>query len=626
MTSVAVTRRAGPQLYRGFRNYALAVVAVGLALLLRYLLSGLLGPNLPYFTFELAVIVMAWAGGLGPSLLAVVLGALASDYFFVAPLHTFIWHDSVSWVGLGSFLTLGVGIVALAEAHRRVLRRSEKMQHELRHTQLLFEKFMNNNPAVAYMKDETGRLVYLNETAQRVLRVHGELNRNDKRAPELVRAFRENDEKVLMGNCAMQFLETTSQEDGEQHWLSLKFPLVESNRRFVAGTCIDVTQLIRTQEALLSSESRLRLAQLAAQAATFDWDIAQNKLYWPDEYYTLFGLDRSVEPTFENWLKHLHPDDREAVESAVSQAFASDQNEIQVDFRTFGSDGKQRWMTVRSRIYRQENGKPIRLIGVALDVTDRKQAEQVLVRTEKLASAGRMAASIAHEINNPLEAVMNLLFLAKGEKSPEGARPYLDIADAELKRVAHIARRTLGFYHESSAPGRFRPSHVVDNVLDLLFRQLQRKGITVEKQSYADPEIFAVEGELRQVISNLVVNSADAVHQQGTIKLRVNKSRNWRNPAQAGVRITIADNGAGIAAEDLPHIFEPFFTTKKASGTGLGLWVSRQIVEKHGGTIRVRSGVRPPNTWTAFSIFLPFAPAALSAAPRESAAATAPAA
>jgi PAS domain S-box-containing protein len=612
MTSNAAIRRVGPQYFAPLEKYATALLAVLLALLVRHLMHGFLGPNLPYFSFYLAVIVSAWAGGLGPSLLTLVLGAFVADFFFVPPLYSVLQHGSAEWFGIGAFITSGGGVVALAEAHRRALRRTERMHRELRRTQMLFEKFMDNTPAVAYMKDEDGQVTYMNATARRVAGAPGR-RKIAGDSSELTQAFRQNDEKVLSGDSAMQFLETTEHEDGEHHWLSLKFPLAESGKRFVAGTSIEITQLIRTQQALLSSESRLRLAQLAARAATFDWDIAQNKMYWPEEYYTVFGLDRSVEPNFENWIKHLHLDDREAMQAAVERAFESGQSELQVDFRTFGSDGRQRWMNARSRIYRNEKGKPIRMIGVALDVTDRKQAEEALIRTEKLASAGRMAASIAHEINNPLEAVMNLLFLAKSEDSKEGVRPYLELADAELKRVAHIARRTLGFYRESSAPSRFRPGDVLNNVLDLLFRKLQKKGITVEKQCYADPELYALEGELRQVISNLIVNSAEAVPQHGKIKIRINKGRNWRNLGQAGVRITIADNGAGISAEDLPHIFEPFFTTKKGSGTGLGLWVSRQIVEKHNGFIHVRSRGRVPNTWTAFSIFLPLAPVAAAA-------------
>jgi PAS domain S-box-containing protein len=226
-------------------------------------------------------------------------------------------------------------------------------------------------------------------------------------------------------------------------------------------------------------------------------------------------------------------------------------------------------------------------------------AQGALIRSEKLASVGRMAATIAHEINNPLAAVMNTLYLARGSGGlSEQARQYLDICDAELRRVSHITRQALGFYRESTAPAMTSIGLILDSVLDLLGRKISDKRVTVERQYDKQLQIKAVAGELRQVFSNLVSNSLDAVADGGTIKLRVS-SRNGT------IRVTVADNGDGISAAILPHIFEPFFTTKDAVGTGLGLWVSKQIVEKHGGSIRLHSSTSGQRRGTAFSIVLP---------------------
>jgi PAS domain S-box-containing protein len=241
------------------------------------------------------------------------------------------------------------------------------------------------------------------------------------------------------------------------------------------------------------------------------------------------------------------------------------------------------------------------------DITLRKQSEEALVKSEKLASAGRLAATIAHEINNPLAAVTNLLFLAKNQFSlPDNVRHYLDTADLELSRVAHITKQTLGFYREEGAPTKFRPAEILDSVVELLKRKIQEKHVEVEKSYRSDAEVFGAAGEIRQVFSNLVSNSVEAVGKGGKVTLRVGRSRHWQAWQPLGVRVTIADTGHGISPENLAHIFEPFFTTKKDAGTGLGLWVSKQIIERHGGCIGVRSSTHNSRRGTVFSIFLPF--------------------
>jgi len=263
----------------------------------------------------------------------------------------------------------------------------------------------------------------------------------------------------------------------------------------------------------------------------------------------------------------------------------------------------------------EDSAAPIRdhsdnVVGVVLvfhDVTEKRRAEAALVRSEKLASVGRMAASIAHEINNPLEAVMSLLFLASENKElPEKVRQYLEMADGELKRVAHITRQSLGFYRESNAPALTSVNAVLDSAVDLLKSKITAKLAVIEKQWDGDLEVTAVPGELRQVFSNLLANSLDAIDEKGTIKLRVSSGGAFNN-GQRCVRITVADNGKGISASSRSHLFEPLYTTKGTVGTGLGLWVSKQIVDKHGGTIRMHSRTDGARRGTAFSVVLPVA-------------------
>ncbi|ADW69576.1 PAS domain-containing sensor histidine kinase [Granulicella tundricola] len=233
-----------------------------------------------------------------------------------------------------------------------------------------------------------------------------------------------------------------------------------------------------------------------------------------------------------------------------------------------------------------------------------KNAEAALIGSEKLAFAGRMAAVLAHEINNPLDAAMNLLFLAQttGE-TPSAIRQYLETADGELKRVAHITRQTLGFYRESSEATTFLVVTLLNSVIDLLQAKRVSTQVIVEKQCDDLLQITAVFGELRQVISNLMLNSLDALGEGGRVTLRASTSRDPLN-GSARIRITLADSGQGIDAAVLPRIFEPFFTTKGSIGNGLGLWVCKQIIEKHSGTIKVRSRTDDRHG-TTFSLVLP---------------------
>lgn len=235
----------------------------------------------------------------------------------------------------------------------------------------------------------------------------------------------------------------------------------------------------------------------------------------------------------------------------------------------------------------------------------RDKAEEALIGSEKLASAGRMAAVLAHEINNPLAAVMNLLFLveAAGGLAP-AARRYLEMADGELKRIAHITRQALGFYREPSTPTTFQAASLLDSVLDLLQAKIRSKGATVHAQSDERLQMTACRGELRQAFSNLLLNSLEAVGDHGKVSMRISSVSDARS-GEAAVRMTVADNGHGISGSALPRIFEPFFTTKGLIGNGLGLWVTVQIVEKHGGRVQVRSRTEGPRRGTSISVILP---------------------
>jgi len=242
---------------------------------------------------------------------------------------------------------------------------------------------------------------------------------------------------------------------------------------------------------------------------------------------------------------------------------------------------------------------------IGTDNTARKQAEEALLRSEMLASAGRMAASIAHEVNNPLEAVMNTLYLVRTTADlPEQAREYLDIADGELMRVAHIARQTLGFYREFTEATSNSVSALIASVVDLLQAKIKSTGVTIVQRCDSELQVMGVAGELRQVLANLLANSLDAIGQDARIVLRASASVD-PNDGRQRIRITVADCGHGMVAATTKHIFEPFFTTKGSVGTGLGLWVCKQLIEKNGGSIQVRSNMDGERGGTTFSVVLP---------------------
>jgi signal transduction histidine kinase len=257
-------------------------------------------------------------------------------------------------------------------------------------------------------------------------------------------------------------------------------------------------------------------------------------------------------------------------------------------------------------IMRSESGEPTGVVGVALDITDQKRAEALLRNTERMAAMGRLAATIAHEINNPLESVTNVFYLLSRHPSLDNAaRAYVAIAEEELNRISHIVKQTLGFYRETERPVPVKLADVIDSVFELYEHRGDKSGIQLSRKYDVDATVQGYPGELRQIFSNLVVNALEAVGEDGRVIIHVFRSRDWHNGGREGVRIAVADNGPGIAPGNRGHLFEPFFTTKGERGTGLGLWVTLGMVQKHKGTIRVRSSTNQRHHGTVFSVFLP---------------------
>jgi len=249
------------------------------------------------------------------------------------------------------------------------------------------------------------------------------------------------------------------------------------------------------------------------------------------------------------------------------------------------------WTWIASAYPIHTTPNQVRWVGlIVMDASDRKRSEEALRKTEKLAATGRLAASIAHEINNPLEAITNLLYLLSNHAElQEPAISYVNMAEHEVRRISEITQQTLRFYRQSTLPARANLAELLDSVLSLHQGRLRNLGIAVQKRYDSNTNLYCFAGELRQVFANLIGNAIDAMPAGGRLVLRARRSQDWTSPSRLGVRFQVADTGSGMTPEVQKHIFEPFFTTKEVTGTGLGLWVTSEIVAKHKGSIRVRS-------------------------------------
>jgi PAS domain S-box-containing protein len=267
--------------------------------------------------------------------------------------------------------------------------------------------------------------------------------------------------------------------------------------------------------------------------------------------------------------------------------------------------GREITVACRKVVKKDKAGAPGVILETIRDITANLRAEEVLRNAEKMAAMGRVAGIIAHEINNPLEAILNIFHLLRNHASlDDEAMEYTRMAEQELLRVAHIVKHTLSFYRESQQPVTVSISEVLDNVLELQSRNMQLQGIALERCYVADATVHGLPGELRQVFMNLIVNAIQAMPRGGRLRIGVRKHTDFKTSAPC-VSVFISDTGLGIQPEHAKELFEPFFTTKSTKGTGLGLWISKGIIQKYDGTIRFRSIGQPGSCTTCFRVVMP---------------------
>lgn len=409
-------------------------------------------------------------------------------------------------------------------------------------------------------------------------------------------------EAAERGSCT-PYQKEYIRKDGARVPILCGYALLEGSEDEYIGFVLDLSEQKRAERELREREEHFRV--LAESLPEFVWTRDADGEYI---YCNQRLLDYVGQPT--EWLRThafdaVHPDDRAGTYERWKRSMETGEVYLN-EYRLRRHDGAYRHFLARAVPVRDEAGRVRRWLGSTTDVHDQKLAEQALRRTEKLNTAAKLAASMAHEINNPLAGVTNSLYLALQDPSlnPE-TKGYLQTAEQELRRVAHITTQTLRFHKQSNSPTRVDVCDIVDSVLSLFRQRLANKSIHTKAECGRGAFATCFAEEIRQVVANLVSNALDATPIGGTLHLRVRTSRSWTKQRATGVKIVVADTGHGIPPPLLDRIFEPFISTKDETGIGLGLWVSDGIVRKHGGAIRVRSRAKTQPSGTVFTVFIP---------------------
>ena len=387
------------------------------------------------------------------------------------------------------------------------------------------------------------------------------------------------------------------------------------------GTSTDISNEFGVRRELEQSQARLQKAldasqRLAAIVESSDDAIIGKDLNgivtsWNSCAERMFGY--TAEEMIGQSIRRVIPQDVFADEDRIMAAVARGERTEHFETLRKRRDGECIEVSLTLSPVFDENGEIAGVASITRDISQQKKVERALHTTERLATVGRMAATIAHEINNPLEAVTNLVFLAQSCMSDDKGKMFLQQAQQELARVALLTKQTLGFYRETKGARELTLGELVTPLVSVFSARARNKQISIETQIRRDPKVQGIPGEIRQLFANLLNNSIDAAPNRGRIVIRISSARERTGAERDGVRLTVCDNGPGIASELRKKLFEPFFTTKKEVGTGLGLWVSTNVVRKHEGTIRVRSSMKTGKSWTAFSVFLPLSSASLAA-------------
>lgn len=433
--------------------------------------------------------------------------------------------------------------------------------------------------------------------------------------PEIWSAIGPQIEAVMSDGCASwhedQLLPIFRNGRMEDVYWTYGYSAVRDSTGQIRGTlvvCTETTGRVmaeqeerkQAREMLRGNEQQLQtiMNALPALVAYIDADLRYIRVN--DTYESWFGVCKEdlTGLRVSDFLGDAWPD----FEPRYQSALEGNHQDFETTLRTLQG---MRTVSVRHVPLRDAEGLTRTIVAQAYDVTELRRTETALRQSEKLAAVGKLASTIAHEINNPLEAVTNLLYLAKTSDSLPEIRSYLETGERELGRAAAIASQTLRFHRQSTKRLEVQGSDLLDETLNLYTSRILNAAILVVRRYREARPLLCFEGEIRQVLINLVGNALDAMLNGGRIFLR-SREMTELHTGSRGVRLTVADTGYGISEETREKLFGAFFTTKGAGGTGLGLWISKEIIDRHHGSIRLRSSEKNGRSGTVFALFLPY--------------------
>ena len=423
--------------------------------------------------------------------------------------------------------------------------------------------------------------------------------------PEYRETFRQAIEATLQTGGNFRFQGRICLPDKTLRWIEVNGQLqsqLDQSSRQILGTIRDITQVKNSDQAL--QDSSKHLGELAAIVDSSDDVILSKDLYgtitsWNPAAVRVF--EYSAEEMIGASILKIIPEYLQSDEKIIIDNIRAGRRVEHFETIRLTKSGKLLDVSLTVSPVRDEHGKVIGASKILRDITGRKQLEKSLLQAEKIAATGRMAATIAHEINNPLEAIVNLHYLLRPMITDPKGINYLNTIESELSRVSHIAKQTLGYYRENAIATSTSLSELVLHAITIYEPRCTAAGIGIRRFLDSSRKVMLRRGEMMQVISNLISNSIYAMSAGGVLSISV---QDVESP-QDGVVLAIQDDGAGIAAHNLPHVFEAFFTTRSTVGTGIGLFVAKQLVEGCSGQIEIESNTNPENHGTTVRVFLP---------------------
>jgi PAS domain S-box-containing protein len=584
-------------------RYAIAVSAVGAATVFGLWLR----PHsyaTPFLFFYPAVILAAWVGGLRPGLLATLLASLSANRYFLFPYGQFNL-DAPNLLRTIFFGLTFASICWLAEMARSQLRESQRQ----------FRLLADSIPQLAWIANAEGWVFWFNRrwyeytgTTPAQMEGWGWQTVHD---PAVLPAVLERWRASIKTGEPFDMVFPLRGADGRfRPFLTRVMPVKGRDDKVAQwfGTNTDISAQKQAEEALQRQLSITQTITTSAADALFMLDARGRVTFLNPAAEAIFGF--TAEELLGSVLHDaIHYKRTDGSPYPMSECPFGQVYGERITLRLhedvfFRKDGAPVYVAC-SHAPLVEGDRVIASVLVVRDITERKQAEQALLRSEKLAATGRLAATIAHEINNPLEAMTNIVYLLGQSVTDASTREYVEMLEKQLEGVSRITQQTLKFHRNYGQPAKFELAELIRELLVFFEPKAREHGVTVVKRLETAGEVVGFNGEIRQVLSNLLLNAIEATPQDGRIAVHLYPSIDWRHHARHGYRISIADTGTGIDSRHRMRIFEPFFSTKEDKGTGLGLWVSMGIIDRAGGSMRVWSTQRPGRSGTCFSVFLP---------------------